>query len=89
MKDREARNQRVGSFIDFIASLFDSDNWQPTEEHTKPLLESCLLPLIESSFTAGSLVNLVKDFPLVMAVFNLVTVFVRHIGLRRDWQYSS
>lgn len=67
MNDREARNERVASFLNLIASLFDSEDWSPESHHVTPLLESCLLPLMESTFSAGSLVNLVKDYPLVMA----------------------
>lgn len=47
---------------------------------------------MESSFSAGSLVNLVKDYPLVMAQFHMVCVFARHrettkLLLRLDSKY--
>jgi len=47
-----------------VCNFFTSQEWQADEELTASILESPLLPLLESAFRNGSWLDMAKEAPL-------------------------
>ncbi len=55
-----------------MKNVIKSKDWQAPEAIRSLILESALLPTLESAFRSGSLLDMAKDFELNMAYLAFV-----------------
>jgi hypothetical protein len=58
-----------------------SKDWEVPTEFKDLILESALLPTLESAFRSGSLLEMAKEYDLNMAYLNFVLELANHDSL--------
>jgi hypothetical protein len=61
LENRKLRNDQIKNLIDICASFISCKEWKATDELTNIILESALLPLLESAFRNGSWLEMAKE----------------------------
>lgn len=61
-----------------MKNVIKSRDWQAPLEIKNLILESAMLPTLESAFRSGSLLEMAKDFELNMAYLGFVQEVVKH-----------
>ncbi len=61
--------------------MIHSKDWQAPTEVRDMILESALLPTLESAFRSGSLLDMAKEFELNMAYLGFVEELANHHSL--------
>jgi len=61
LENKKQRNEQVVILVDIVANLFASDEWEASPELMRQLLETALLPILESAFRNGSFLDMAKE----------------------------
>lgn len=64
LDNKKQRNEQIKTLIDICHNFFKSKTWQATPEVLQIILESPLLPLLESAFRNGSWLDMAKEAPV-------------------------
>ncbi len=75
MKSKKAKNGQIAALISIIANFISCEKWAPDDAFIKTLTESSLLPLIETSLSSGSLLEMAKESDLVLVYLDLLDKF--------------
>ena len=62
LENKKLRNDQIKILIDILINFFKSKEWQAGEEVSEIILESPLLPLLESAFRNGSWLDMAKEY---------------------------
>lgn len=81
MKTKEAKNAQIANIVNIIKHFIRTKDWEAPKEIKKLLLESALLPTLEAAFRSGSLLDMAKDFDLMMAYLEFVSELANHSNL--------
>lgn len=80
IEKKQEQGQQLVILLNILEYFFD--DWQldqdASNEVIRILLSSCLLPLLESAFRSGSLLEMNKEHHLYIAYLHLVKVFARN-----------
>lgn len=60
--------------MEILEKFLDFADWDPPQILLDCLLESCLLPLIETAFRSGSMIQMSKQIDLVSLYLKLVRI---------------
>jgi hypothetical protein len=61
--------------------MIKTEDWEAPKEIKDLILESSLLPTLESAFRSGSLLEMAKDYDLNMAYLGFVEELSNHLSL--------
>jgi hypothetical protein len=64
LENKKQRNDQIKILIDICCNFFTSDEWIADKEVMQIILESPLLPLLESAFRNGSWLDMAKEAPV-------------------------
>ncbi|CAD8160802.1 unnamed protein product [Paramecium pentaurelia] len=82
VEKKTQKSQQLIGLLGIVESFFDFQHWHPTEEllHKlkNTLFESALLPLLESAFRSGSLLEISKEFDLYCKYLKIVQSMSHH-----------
>jgi len=67
VEKKKMKNEQIIALVNVLSSVFEAKNWDPSPEMAKLISESALLPLLESSFRNGSLIDMGKESDLYLA----------------------
>ncbi|KAL4512083.1 hypothetical protein ABPG72_005085 [Tetrahymena utriculariae] len=77
----KSRNQLLLSLMEILQSFFNFENWSVPPKVVHSICESSLLPLLESSFRSGSLLEICKESQLMIQYLQLVEVMSQNKNL--------
>ena len=63
--------------MNILKNMIKSKDWEAPEEIRNLILESALLPTLESAFRSGSLLEMAKEYELNMAYLSFVQELAR------------
>ena len=72
VEKKKMKNEQLVSLLNVLASIFETQGWEPTPAVLKMICESALLPLLESAFRNGSLVDMGKESNLYFALLSKI-----------------
>ncbi|CAK77506.1 unnamed protein product (macronuclear) [Paramecium tetraurelia] len=82
VEKKTQKSQQLIGLLGIVESFFDFQHWHPSEEllHKlkNTLFESALLPLLESAFRSGSLLEISKEFELYCKYLKIVQSMSQH-----------
>lgn len=82
VEKKNIRSLQLISLLGIVESFFDFQHWHPSEallnKLQKTLFESALLPLLESAFRSGSLLEISKEFDLYHSFLKIVKSMSKH-----------
>ncbi|CAD8078852.1 unnamed protein product [Paramecium sonneborni] len=82
VEKKTQKSQQLIGLLGIVESFFDFQHWHPSEEllHKlkNTLFESALLPLLESAFRSGSLLEISKEFDLYCKYLKIVQSMSHH-----------
>jgi len=61
LENKKQRNEQVVILVDIVSNLFASDEWEASTQLVEQILESALLPILESAFRNGSFLDMAKE----------------------------
>lgn len=61
LENKKQRNEQIKNLIDICSNFILSKEWTATEEVLNIILESALMPLLESAFRNGSWLDMAKE----------------------------
>ena len=61
LENKKLRNDQIKNLVDICSNFIASKEWPATEEVQAIILESALLPLLESAFRNGSWLEMAKE----------------------------
>ena len=61
LENKKLRNDQIKNLVDICSNFISSKEWKATEEVQAIILESALLPLLESAFRNGSWLEMAKE----------------------------
>ena len=61
LENKKQRNEQIKNLIDICSNFIISKEWTATEEVLNIILESALMPLLESAFRNGSWLDMAKE----------------------------
>ena len=61
LENKKQRNEQIKVLIDICTGFFNSDEWTAPEDMIDDILESALLPILESAFRNGSILEISKE----------------------------
>ena len=64
LENKKQRSEQIRVLIDILSGFIDSDEWKASEEMLDELLESALLPILESALRNSSFLELSKEAEL-------------------------
>jgi len=67
VEKRKMKNDQIVALINVLASIFETKGWEPPSDVLRMVCESALLPILESAFRNGSLVDMGKESDLFFA----------------------
>lgn len=90
LNQKEARNQFILFLLQLLNDLIDIDftaeeakvHWQVRDSFYNTICESCLLPLLESSFKSSSLHEMAKENDLYTEYCKMIQIMSKHEHLR-------
>ena len=68
LENKKQRSEQVRVLIEILSGFVDSEEWKAGEEMLEELLESALLPIIESALRNSSFLELSKEADLYHAL---------------------
>lgn len=71
-------SEQLEHILAILENFLNVSNWKVPKEIVGEFMESCLLPLIENTLRAGTLLEISKDSKRVMAVLNLLVKMSKH-----------
>ncbi|KAL4475099.1 hypothetical protein ABPG74_001795 [Tetrahymena malaccensis] len=77
----KSRNQLLLSLMKILQSFFNFESWSVPPKVIHSICESSLLPLLESSFRSGSLLEICKESQLMIQYLQLVEVMSQNKSL--------
>ncbi|CAK71945.1 unnamed protein product (macronuclear) [Paramecium tetraurelia] len=82
VEKKTQKSQQLIGLLGIVESFFDFQHWHPSEDllHKlkNTLFESALLPLLESAFRSGSLLEISKEFDLYCKYLKIVQSMSHH-----------
>lgn len=75
---RKNRSEQLQSLIGILETFLSFKNWQPPKKLFECICGSALLPLLETTFRSGSLLEMSKDLELVFSFLRVVKVIAEH-----------
>jgi hypothetical protein len=81
LKSKEAKSAQAANIVNILKNVIKSKDWQAPIAIKNMILESALLPTLESAFRSGSLLEMAKDFELNMAYLGFVQELIKHEAL--------
>jgi hypothetical protein len=72
MKSKEEKNAQSKTIVNLITNFLKTTEWQANEEVKILFLESSFLPSLESSLRSGSLLEMVKQYDLVISYLQFI-----------------
>jgi len=67
VEKRRMKNDQIIALLNVLASIFETKGWEPPVDVLRMVCESALLPILESAFRNGSLVDMGKESDLYFA----------------------
>lgn len=64
LENKKQRNEQIKILVDICCNFFTSKEWSADREVLEIILESPLLPLLESAFRNGSWLDMAKEAPV-------------------------
>lgn len=64
LENKKTRNDQIKILVDICCNFFTSKEWTADKEVLQIILESSLLPLLESAFRNGSWLDMAKEAPV-------------------------
>lgn len=61
LENKKLRNDQIKNLVDICSNFINCRDWKPGEEVLNIVLESALLPLLESAFRNGSWLDMAKE----------------------------
>ena len=61
LENKKQRNEQIVILVDIITNLFATDEWDVPTDLVSKMLESALLPILESAFRNGSFLDMAKE----------------------------
>lgn len=62
LENKKLRNDQIKNLVDICSNFINCKEWNAGEEVLDILLESALLPLLESAFRNGSWLDMAKEY---------------------------
>lgn len=62
LENKKQRNDQIKNMIDICSNFINCKEWKAGEEVLNIILESALLPLLESAFRNGSWLEMAKEY---------------------------
>lgn len=81
VETKKNRSEQLQSLISILETYMDFRDWQPPKKLLEIICTSALLPLLESTFRSGSLLDMSKDADLFFCQLRLVRVMSHHHAL--------
>ena len=75
LENKQKRNEQIKILLDIVCNFFTSQEWQADQELTESILQSPLLPLLESAFRNGSWLDMAKEAPLYHSYMGKIDTF--------------
>ena len=75
MKSKKTKNKQIESLIKIVSNFISCEKWEPDDQFVRKLCESALLPLIETSLSSGSLLEMAKESDLILSYLDLLDKF--------------
>ena len=71
VEKKRMKNEQIIALVNVLSSVFEAKNWDPSPEMAKLISESALLPLLESAFRNGSLIDMGKESDLYLSYLSI------------------
>lgn len=71
LKNAEERNNQIKILVDICTNFLDTDQWQATEEICDLLLQTSIVPLLESAYRCASFLEISKQHELYNSYLSL------------------
>ena len=81
LENKKSNSEQINIIIKLLSNFFKSKHLKLNGSFLKILLESCLLPVIESAFRSGSLLELVKEDFLYFSYLEIVQILSENKNL--------
>ncbi len=61
LENKKLRNEQIKNLIDICSNFINCKDWKASDEVSNIVMESALLPLLESAFRNGSWLDMAKE----------------------------
>jgi hypothetical protein len=81
LKDKRQKSQALLNLLSIVESFLDVKGWQAPVKLLEQLCESALLPILESAFRSGSMLEMSKELELMRAYMRIAAALSKHTVL--------
>lgn len=78
LENKKLRNEQIKNLIDICSNFINCKEWKATEEVLNIILESPLLPLLESAFRNGSWLDMAKEHEVYHSYLGNLSFHLMH-----------